>query len=142
MQCPTSSPHNGATTSAHRSKLLAALVAAGFDDRAEIENAHCRFDGGWLYAFKAPHSTWTYLRDRVGWVSTDGSYLQREINAKATNLLRYRSACPDVRLLVEADRIYNSGKLALDYDFIPDLQGFDAVYFFAYPLSVTPFFND
>lgn len=134
--------YHGAATSKERANLLHALVAAGFQHRAEFEVIKGRFDDGWFHAFKSPQPSWIFLNDRVGWVSTDGSYLQREIDAKARNLPRYRSICEDVRLLVVADRIYNSGKLELDDRFRPDFRGFDAVYFFAYPLSVKAFYPD
>lgn len=122
-------------------ELLAALLSAHFEQRADFDRVELRFDNGSVWAYKSPNPHWMLLKDRVGWVSQDGTYLQREIDAKSPKLNTYRQLCPDIRLLVVADRIYNSGKLELADGFRPDLRGFDAVYFFSYPMSVTPFYR-
>lgn len=133
--------YNGERSSRAREEILNAILLAHFDQRDDFDEVRHRFSGGSLWVYRSPFPAWTYLNDRVGWVSRDGSYLQREIEAKAKKLESYRKACPDVRLLVVADRIYNSGKLELADDFSPDLCGFNAVYFVSYPMSVTPFYR-
>lgn len=92
----------------------------------------------WVHPTTKPN--WILIRDRVGWVSQSGEFLQREIDKKARKLSKYREAYSDIRLLVVSNRILNSGKLLLEEGFRPDLRGFDAVYFFSYPDCVTPFY--
>lgn len=49
-------------------------------------------------------------------------------------MTRYREAAgSDIRLLLVADRILNSGKLLLEERGAYDFHGFRAVYFFPYP---------
>jgi hypothetical protein len=56
------------------------------------------------------------------------------IAKKAGELTRYRSAAgDDVRLLLVANRINNSGKLELEAGAQFDFHGFNAVYLFPYP---------
>lgn len=131
----------GEASEAARLRLLAALGSTVFEDTYDSPPREFSILGGRAWASKAPHTVWTMVSDRVGWVSHDGAYLQREIDAKAEKLTKYREICSDIRLLVVADRIHNSGKLELDDDFIPNLRGFDAVYFFSYPISVTAFYR-
>jgi hypothetical protein len=50
-----------------------------------------------------------------------------------------RAAGPDIRLLLVADRIHNSGKLMLDDTAALDTEGFQVVYFFPYPEEVIIF---
>ena len=84
---------------------------------------------------------WFSVNHRVGWV--DRCAMKRiadAIEEKSKNLPRYReTAGPDIRLLIVADHIYNSGKLMLEEPAAPDLQGFQVVYFFSYPQSVKVF---
>lgn len=64
----------------------------------------------------------------------------RRDRTELKKLARYREAAgPDIRLLLVADRICNSGKLMLDEGTALDVQGFQVVYFFSYPESVTIF---
>jgi hypothetical protein len=49
------------------------------------------------------------------------------------------AAGPDIRLLLVADCIHNSGKLMLDDTAALDTQGFQAVYVFPYPEAVMIF---
>lgn len=121
-------------------ELLQALHNARFETHKPVD----RFDrldltNGKAYVFRTLNAYWMMLDDRSGRVSHDGSFLQREIDVKAKKLLKYREVCADIRLLVVANRIYNSGKLELQDGFRPKLRGFDAVYFFSYPSSVTAF---
>lgn len=90
-----------------------------------------------VYITYAFGSHWECISNRVGWVSEDGTYLQACIDEKSKKLPDYLKVSSDSRLLVVADRIYNSGKLSLPDDFEPDLKGFAAVYFYSYPTEVT-----
>lgn len=121
--------------------LLRALREADLETRRPLQPSE-RLDlpKARVYVHTTPNTYWMMVEDRVGSVSQDSSYLQREIDHKASKLPAYRKIIGDVRLLVVADRIYNSGKLQLPEDFRPDLRGFDAVYFFSYPASVSSFF--
>jgi hypothetical protein len=59
------------------------------------------------------------------------------IEKKAKEMARYKQAAgSDIRLLLVADRINNSGKLALSEGAEFDFQGFNAVYLFPYPEDV------
>ena len=122
-------------------ELLLALLNTGFETRTLFDPPE-RLDlsDAMVYVHATPNVSWLILNDRAGWVSQDGSFLQREIDLKAKKLPTYRQAFDDIRLLVVADRIYNSGKLQLQDGFRPLLRGFDAVYFFSYPSSVSAFY--
>lgn len=130
----------GDTTEEARAILIEALLTNDFTGPVEAKKLGS--DGGArLLAFETPNTHWEMPVDRAGETSRDGSYLQRVIDEKAGKLEKYREACAEVRLLVVADQIYNSGRLLLEPDFQPDLRGFDAVYFFAYPRTVIPFYR-
>lgn len=90
------------------------------------------------YVTKALRSEWLCVDDRVGWVNLKPQQvIQQAIVEKAGRLQAYREASgPDVRLLVVANRIQNSGKLKLGAPIHLDLAGFSAVYFFSYPEDV------
>jgi len=94
-----------------------------------------------VHVTKALRPDWYSVNDRVGWV--DRNPLPQIIDAvskKSGELARYiEAAGPDVRLLLFADCIYNSGKLRLEEPFEIDLCGFSRVYFFSYPETVTVF---
>jgi hypothetical protein len=131
----------GDTTEEARSILIEALLTNDFT--GAVETMKLGSDGGArLLAFETPNTHWEMPVDRAGEISQDGSYLQRVIDEKAGKLEKYREACADVRLLVVADQLYNSGRLLLEPDFRPNLCGFDAVYFFAYPRTVIPFYRN
>jgi hypothetical protein len=130
----------GSRSEAVGQNLLQALLATDFSSRSSYGSLKVPFEGGKAWAFQTPNASWIVVNDRVGWVSNDGAVLQRVIDSKARKLAGYRQAIGDVRLLVVADGIYGSGKLQLEAGFRPHLRGFDAVYFFAYPRSVSPFF--
>lgn len=122
-------------------ELLQRLIDARFEARSPFDSLdRLNLTNATAYVHRTPNTHWMMLDDRVGWVSRDGSFLQREIDRKAKKLPKYREACDDIRLLVVADRIHNSGKLQLEDGFRPDLRGFNAVYFFSYPSSVTAFY--
>lgn len=87
------------------------------------------------------HANWVSMSHRVGWVDRDP--IQRIVAAiqkKSRKLPRYiETAGPDIRLLIVADRRYNSGKLMLEEQAALELQGFQRVYFFSYPESIIVF---
>jgi hypothetical protein len=59
------------------------------------------------------------------------------IEKKSKELTRYKDAAgSDIRLLLVADRIHNSGKLFLDERVPFEFHGFHTVYLFPYPESV------
>ncbi len=91
-----------------------------------------------LHVTKGNRSEWYSVMDRVGWVDRNPQKIIADaIEAKSKKLSRYRAAVgPDVRLLLVADAIQNSGKLRLEPDHKFDFHGFEAVYFFPYPEAV------
>jgi hypothetical protein len=94
-----------------------------------------------LHVTKALRPEWFSVNHRVGWV--DRNPLPSIVNAikkKSSELERYRVAAgPDIRLLLVADRIHNSGKLMLDDAALLDTEGFQIVYVFPYPEPVMIF---
>ena len=94
-----------------------------------------------LHVTKAFRPEWFSVDHRVGWVDRSPlPIITDAINKKSNELERYRSAAgADVRLLLVADRIQNSGKLMLDDTAALDTQGFQVVYVFPYPESVLVF---
>ena len=84
---------------------------------------------------------WYFVEHRAGCV--DFNPMPRIVEAvkkKSQQLEIYsRAAGSDIRLLVVANRIYNSGKVTLGEKSPLDTKGFRAVYFFSYPESVTVF---
>ena len=133
--------YRGEVDPAAAERLLQALIDGRFGARTIYDASETLIlPKGRAYVHRTPNAFWMVLDDRGGWASSDGYFLQREIDLKAQKLPEYRRACDDVRLLVVADRIHNSGKLELEKGFRPDLCGFDAVYFFSYPSSVTAFY--
>jgi hypothetical protein len=81
---------------------------------------------------------WFSVNDRVGFVDRGpNGIIAAAIEIKANDLARYKAAAgADVRLLLVANRINNSGRLALEETSRFDLHGFNAVYFFPYPEAV------
>ena len=82
---------------------------------------------------------WFYVGDRVGWVDKNPmGRITEAVERKAKKLSEYRAALGlnDVRLLIVANRIMNSGKLMLPTAANVDLRGFTKVYFLSYPESV------
>ena len=91
-----------------------------------------------MHVTRAFVAGWFYVNHRVGWV--DRYPIKRiadAIEEKSKHLPRYReSAGPDIRFLIVADHIYNSGKLMLPTAADLDLRGFAKVYFLSYPESI------
>jgi hypothetical protein len=88
-----------------------------------------------VYVTKAIRPDWYSVNDRVGLVDrTPHGIIAGAIEKKASELARYKeSVGTDIRLLLIADRISNSGKLTLEDDAQFDFHGFNAVYLFPYP---------
>lgn len=91
-----------------------------------------------VHITKAFRPDWYSVNDRAGFVNRNPhETIDKAIIKKAAQLPRYiQTAGSDVRLLLVADRIHNSGKLTLDGGAEFDLRGFSAVYLFPYPENV------
>ena len=91
-----------------------------------------------LYVTKTNRSEWFAMSDRVGFVTPNpDAILAEEIARKSKKLAQYKSLVgEDVRLLLVADRIQNSGKIGDMTHGAFDFHGFRAVYFFPYPEKV------
>ncbi len=88
-----------------------------------------------VHVTKALRGNWYSVNDRVGFADRNPeAIIAAAIKSKAGELEHYKDvAGPDVRLLLVADRIYNSGKLTLDKNTAFDLCGFTSVYLLPYP---------
>ena len=88
-------------------------------------------------------SRWNYVSDQTGWVDSNSTEnrIHNAINKKSGKLAEYRkrTSLNDIRLLIFANRIKNSGKLALREGVELKLNGFKAVYFCSYPEKVSVF---
>ncbi len=98
-------------------------------------------DGISVHVTKAFRAEWYSVNDRVGWVNCDP--IQRIADAvekKSKKLPAYKEEVGlDIRILLVADRINNSGKLMLKERPALDLRGFRVVYFFSSPECVIVF---
>lgn len=93
------------------------------------------------YVTKALRPWWFRVDDRVGTVNVNPMpIIQKRVAMKSARLTKYQEAIgEDVRLLLVANRIMNSGKLKLVEKSTIDTRGFQAVYFLSYPENVTVF---
>ena len=91
-----------------------------------------------VHVTKARRANWYSINDRAGFVDRNQHGIVGDAIAKKANeLARYKqNAGDDIRLLLIADRISNSGKLTLDNGTQFNLSGFKAVYLFPYPEDV------
>lgn len=92
-----------------------------------------------VHVTKGHRPNWFSLNHRAGFVDCNPhAIIAARIAEKAADLPRYKEAagCADIRLLLVADRISNSGKLTLDEKAQFDLHGFGEVYLFPYPENV------
>jgi len=91
-----------------------------------------------IHVTKGFRPNWCSVMDRVGWV--DQNPMPRIIaivEKKLQKLPSYTKAVgSDVRLLIIANRIHNSGRLRLEERDLMDKKGFQEIYFFSYPDSV------
>lgn len=131
--------YRGRTDKRRAAEFIDVLLSAKLEEKGEFADFYHDFDDGRVFAFKTPHPFWQMSDDRSGRPSADGHHLQASIDAKQPKLAKYREACPDVRLLVVAQQMYNSGKVELPAGFLPDLKGFGTVYFYSYPREVLIF---
>lgn len=121
------------------SRVVANLIAVDFPSKPighkEIIDEKL---GLRIHATKGLRPIWYNVMDRVGWVDAKPRpKIEEAIKAKAAELDRYRyNAGGDIRLLIVADRINNSGKVALSDDEVFDLMGFEKVYFYSRPEGV------
>lgn len=91
------------------------------------------------------HARWYSINDRVGWVDPNPQpRIQYALNTKARKLpiYRHRSGLPDQRLLIYCDATVNSGKTRIMSSLNISPAGFNAVYFFTYPDTVTRLFGE
>jgi len=88
-----------------------------------------------LFVTKGSRSEWFAMGDRVGFVTRNPDpIIAAEIAKKGKKLAQYKSLVGnDVRLLLVANRIPNSGKIGAKTESAFDFSGFSAVYFFPYP---------
>jgi hypothetical protein len=132
--------YNGPQSDITKQHILSALIAEDFDRKPILHRLEKSLGQSKFWATKVDYpSDWQFLRDKIGWVAQDGKYLNDAIAAKACKLAAYRKVCGDVRLLVIANRRVNSGKLKLEENFMPDLCGFNMVYFLSHPEGITLF---
>lgn len=95
-----------------------------------------------VHVTRALQANWFSVNDRAGWVDRNPiDRITKEIEKKSEKLPRYKecTSLDDIRLLVVANRIMNSGKLSLQEHPALDVRGFQVVYFLSYPESVTVF---
>ena len=92
-----------------------------------------------VYVTKAFRSFWFRVDDRVGMVNTNPiPIVQERVAMKSRRLSNYHEAAgEDVRLLLVANRMLNSGRLKLVEQSAIDTCGFRIVYFLSFPESVT-----
>jgi hypothetical protein len=126
----------GDMSAANMAAVVPALVAADLPSKPIAY--HFEIDTGKglrVHVTKALRPDWYSINDRVGWVDRNPHKIIADaIEKKADELTRYKeSAGSDIRLLLVADRILNSGKLLLEERGVFDFHGFQAVYFFPYP---------
>lgn len=116
--------------------LVDKLIALKLEDKPVGTRAEFLLSDGTIGRVqRSYHPSWLVIEDAVGWVDRNGgSLLQALIERKAIKLREYeRNVGGEMRLLVIADRMRNSGKIEVrSYDRI-DTMGFAIVYFFSYP---------
>jgi hypothetical protein len=132
----------GRLTPENIAAIVPALVAEDLASKAT--GHHVVIDQGnglRLHVTKAFRPEWLSVGHRVGWVDRNPlPIIGDAIEKKSKELERYRAAAgTDVRLLLVADCIHNSGKLRLDETAALNTQGFQVVYVFPYPEPVMIF---
>ena len=111
----------------------------GHQDIIEVDEGEAKLC---VHVTRSLHANWFSVNDRVGWVECDPiDRITGEIEKKSERLPRYKecTGLDDIRLLVFANRMMNSGKLLLREPPALDVRGFQAVYFLSYPESVAVF---
>lgn len=94
-----------------------------------------------IHVRKGFRPDWLSVMDRVGWVDHNPiPRITAIVSKKSQELPRYtKAAGSDIRLLIVANRIHNSGKLTLEEQTSVDKMGFQEIYFFSYPETVVLF---
>ncbi len=136
----------GDTCDENRAVVLRALTEKNFStkpfghqDIIEADEGKAKLS---VHVTRALQANWFCVNDRAGWVDRNpADRITKEIEKKSEKLPRYKkcTGLDDIRLLVVANRIMNSGKLSLQKHPALDLRGFQVVYFLSYPESVTVF---
>ncbi len=132
----------GDTSAENMAKVVPALVEEDFASKLILHHVEINLgDGFTVHATRALRAEWFSVKDRVGWVDRDPIQCVADaVEKKSKKLPAYREAVgSDIRLLLVADRISNSGKLMLKKRAALDMRGFRAVYFFSYPECVIVF---
>ncbi len=122
--------------------VVPSLLANGFPSKPVGHHVVIDNDNGLrIHVTKAFRAEWFSVNHRVGWVERNPMpIIAAAVRKKSNELARYRdSAGPDIRLLLVANRIDNSGKFMLEEASVLDLHGFQLVYFFPYPEAVITF---
>jgi hypothetical protein len=92
---------------------------------------------------KQPHflqgDAWRNMNDYAGPLEVSSLAFQRSIDKKSGKIAVYRQKFPDIRLIVSAFSLTSSGNVSIDKDFIPNIRGFDRVYFMHVPNYVVEF---
>ncbi|MDH4226257.1 MAG: hypothetical protein OEV59_00685 [Deltaproteobacteria bacterium] len=122
---------------------LLSCIVENVKGMAELEQKRCEpYKGCVVYIRRLPdmwkkEREWVYVPDKVGWVRTvDRVSVESIIREKAENLPKYKMHMKDVRLLLVADRMFDSGKIYFPSDFSCDIGGFKVVYCFSYPENI------
>lgn len=122
------------------SELIATLKSLDLHSKPERHREEFELVGGSkVYAQVTKNPRWYSVSDRAGWVNQDPfPIVAAAIKRKSEKLGLYKGAAgDDVRLLLVADRILNSGKMEFVEDVDIDSMGFSAIYFLSYPESAT-----
>lgn len=109
----------------------------GYHDVIEVDKGKAKLR---VHVTRALQANWFSVNDRVGWLDRNPiDRIAEEIKRKSGKLPGYRkyAGLNDIRLLVVANRIMNSGKLSLQELPTFDGRGFHVVYFLSYPESIT-----
>lgn len=124
----------------HVTRFIDALIALEMDSREIGATVKLAIgpDGRAISARRSFHPVWKVADDAVGWVDKRGqAMLQNAVVSKARKISAYQlsSGLHDIRLLVVADRMLNSGKIVVSEEAIIDTCGFSTIYFFSYPVQ-------
>ncbi|MBV1838464.1 hypothetical protein KUA11_14765 [Acetobacter estunensis] len=94
---------------------------------------------GTIFISKGYGDEWLYVNDMCGFVHPSADNFQRCVDTKAQKIAEYKKEINNVRLLVVADALMNSGKASLPHDFIPHIHEFYKVYYLYYPMWIKEF---
>jgi hypothetical protein len=127
---------------AEEAQIAAELVALGLQHQPLWSVADfSRPNGARIVARRTENPHWCVVSDSAGWVDRQGHIqLQHCVAEKSPRSKIYGGpGVSDLRLLVVADAMLNSGKVAADPNVCIDLMGFTRVYLAAYPKDVVAF---